>query len=127
MLLPEITWRPSPLQVSIFVNVITIGLLVYLWRKPAPPVDGSLHDLAVKNNQTLVDLGKQIEIFNKEREKALADYQAAVQTSIVDHDKRLAELEKKKTDTAKKILGDHKNDLPGLAKDFSTVMGLGSN
>lgn len=123
----NLSYRPTLLQASIFVNLVTIGLLVYLWRKPTPPIDRSLHDLAMKNNETLLDLGRQIKSFNDERAKAIDEYQVAIKASLVDHDKRLGELEKKKTADAKKILGTYDGNLPGLAKDFSATMGLGSN
>lgn len=123
--MPIITFRPSVFQVSVAINILTIFVIIYLWRKPTQPLDNSLRDLAIKNNQTLEQLNQQIQDINKQRIKALDDYQSAVQQAIDSHDKRLSELEKKKSDIAAGILKTHDKDLDGLAQDFSRTMGLG--
>jgi prefoldin subunit 5 len=48
---------------------------------------------------------------NRQRIKAIDEYQNSVEKSIAEHDQRITDLETKKSETAQTIIKKHKDDL----------------
>lgn len=105
---------------SVVLNFALAAALVRLWygiNSPTPVVS-----VVDSSEKVLAELKLNLEQLRSEHKKNLDEYNEQMKNVLQAYNTRLAELEIKREQTAKKIVEQHNGDVEGLAQDFSTTM-----
>jgi hypothetical protein len=119
-------------NLSIVLNVV-LGIALYCTYKIAsvkPDLskvgDDSvlIQQMADRNQKSIDELDVKLQATELQRQKNLEEYRSTTQKILDSYATRIKDLEKKRTETVKKISDQYKGNLPGLAQEFSSATGI---